>query len=222
MSQQWIDTYSSLAAVEGLTHGFICRHPEVDVKTDRSMAIARLEPHFDECLEFLGVDRKCLAMCEQVHAAVVKLCGRNGPENTEFSKTDGLVTRALGQFLGVYVADCAAVFMVDPINQACGLVHSGKKGSELGITANAIAKMKECFGSRPEDLIVQVAPCIRPPDYEIDFAAKIADDCLAAGVPRSQFYDCGISTAQNLDRYYSYRIEKGETGRLLAVIGFTG
>jgi len=222
MSQQWIDTYSSLDAIKGLTHGFICRHPEIDVKTDRAEAIGRLEPHFDRCLDFLGVNRRCLAMCEQVHAAEVKICGLKGPEGTEFAGTDGMVTRAPGQYLGVYVADCAAVFMVDPVNRACGLVHSGKKGSELSITLNAIRKMNETFGTRPEDLIVQVAPCIRPPDYEIDFSAKIEGDCLAAGISKSHFFDCGISTAQNLDRYYSYRVEKGETGRLLAVIGFIG
>jgi copper oxidase (laccase) domain-containing protein len=222
MSQQWIETFPALEDIDGLTHGFICRNSEIDVKTDRDTAIARLESHFDDCLGSLGIDRSCIATGEQIHAADVRICGKNGPEGTCFPSTDGLVTRCPGQYLGIYVADCGAVYIVDPVQRACGLVHSGKKGSELGIAVAAMRKMEEAFGSQPEDLVVQVAPCIRPPDYEIDFAVQIQSDCLNAGVPENRFFDCGISTAQNLDRYYSYRIEKGETGRLFAVLGFAG
>jgi len=34
-----------------------------------------------------------------------------------------------------------------------------------------------------------------------------------------KIYDCSICTACDLDRYYSYRAEKGRTGRMLAVLG---
>jgi hypothetical protein len=115
------------------------------------------------------------------------------------------------------VADCGAVYLVDPVRRALGLVHSGKKGSELGIARRAIELMGERFGTAASDLIVQVAPCIRPPDYEIDFAALIQADCLAAGVLPLNFHDCGTSTSGDLSCYYSYRVEKGQTGRHLAV-----
>ncbi|MDF1755786.1 MAG: laccase domain-containing protein [Verrucomicrobiales bacterium] len=220
MSQRWIETYPALEAIEGLTHGFICRHPEIDVKTDRDTAIARLQPHFNSCLETLGVARAQFSTGEQIHADRIEICGSDGPEGTHFPETDGLVTNCPGQFLGIYVADCGAVYLVDPVKKACGLVHSGKKGSELGIAVKAMQLMEKTFGSRREDIIVQVAPCIRPPDYEIDFAAQIQSDCLNAGVATSHFHDCGVSTSKDLERYYSYRIEKGETGRHLAVLGF--
>lgn len=220
MSQSWIDTFPALSQIEGLTHGFIRRHPEIDVKTDRATALVRLEPHFDASLSSLGVDRSRLATCEQVHHSQVDICGQKGPEDTQFPDSDGLVTNLPGQFLGILVADCGAVYIVDPVRRVCGMIHSGKKGSELGIVSNAIAMMSERFGCRPEDLHVQLSPCIRPPHYEIDFAEQIRQDCLEAGVPESQYHDCGISTADDLDRYYSYRMEKGETGRLLAVLGF--
>jgi copper oxidase (laccase) domain-containing protein len=32
--------------------------------------------------------------------------------------------------------------------------------------------------------------------------------------------DSGVCTACDLDHYYSYRAEKGKTGRMLALIGF--
>ncbi|HEX3818667.1 MAG TPA: laccase domain-containing protein, partial [Chthoniobacterales bacterium] len=90
----------------------------------------------------------------------------------------------------------------------------------LGIAANAIAKMQENFGSRPADLIVQLSPCIRPPHYEIDFAAEIVRQLRAAGV--REVHDSGRCTACDLTNYYSYRAEKARTGRMLALLALQG
>ncbi|MFV1995218.1 MAG: laccase domain-containing protein, partial [Verrucomicrobiales bacterium] len=65
------------------------------------------------------------------------------------------------------------------------------------------------------------SPCIRPPDYEVDFAAGIRQQCCERGVPPEQVHDEGISTVSAPDRYYSYRAEKGRTGRMLALLGRT-
>jgi copper oxidase (laccase) domain-containing protein len=97
-----------------------------------------------------------------------------------------------------------------------GLVHSGKKGTELGFVANAIETMAARFGSQASDLVVQLSPCIRPPHYEIDFAAEIVRQCRDLGV--TSVHDLGVCTACDLKRYYSYRAEKGRTGRMLAFL----
>ena len=136
---------------------------------------------------------------------------------TELLGCDGVITNQRGVALGIYVADCCAVYMVDPKTPAIGLVHSGRKGTGLGVVTNAIRQMIDNFGSNPADMIVQLSPCIRPPHYEIDFAAEIIRQGRAFGI--EQIHDCGICTAANLDRYYSYRAEKGKTGRMLALIG---
>jgi hypothetical protein len=77
--------------------------------------------------------------------------------------------------------------------------------------------MKERFGSNPTNMIVQLSPCIRPPHYEIDFAEEILQQCRALGV--KEIHDSGVCTACDLGRYYSYRAEKGKTGRMLALVG---
>jgi purine-nucleoside/S-methyl-5'-thioadenosine phosphorylase / adenosine deaminase len=133
-----------------------------------------------------------------------------------FAGCDGIITNQREVALGIHVADCCAVYIVDPKRPAIGLVHSGKKGTELGVVTNAIAQMKAHFGSNPADLVVQLSPCIRPPHYEIDFAAKIMGQCRAQGV--KQIHDSGICTACHPDLYYSYRAEKGKTGRMLALL----
>ncbi|MEM1442164.1 MAG: polyphenol oxidase family protein [Verrucomicrobiota bacterium] len=216
-----METYSSLESVEELVHGFITRHPDIDVKTDRETALERLEEHHIEQLATLGVDRGHLATGEQVHGNHVEAVDPGAEVIGEkFSETDGLATGTVGQYLGVFVADCGAVFFADPVAKACAVVHSGKKGTELGISKEAIRVMGQRYASKPENIVVQLAPCIRPPVYEIDFAAQIVRDCIEAGVPESQVHDCGVCTSSDPQRYYSYRVEMGKTGRLFAVIGW--
>jgi copper oxidase (laccase) domain-containing protein len=66
-------------------------------------------------------------------------------------------------------------------------------------------------------MVVQLSPCIRPPHYEVDFAAQIIKQCRDRGV--QQIHDSGKCTASDLASYYSYRMEKGRTGRMLALLG---
>ena len=80
--------------------------------------------------------------------------------------------------------------------------------------------MGEAFGSQPAEMLVRLSPCIRPPAYEVDIAAMIRSQAIAAGVPESSVFDDGICTTSAPDRYYSYRAEKGATGRMFAVLGW--
>ncbi len=40
-----------------------------------------------------------------------------------------------------------------------------------------------------------------------------------AGVPSKNIYVTEYATSENLDLFFSYRVEKGQTGRMLAFIG---
>ena len=55
-------------------------------------------------------------------------------------------------------------------------------------------------------MIVQLSPCIRPPHYEVDFAAEIVRQCRVLDV--QHINDSGACTACDLGRYYSYRARK--------------
>jgi len=197
-----------------IRHAFLCKVPGVDVTVEREEALRRLGEYHAEARRSPDFEGKTFVTAEQVHGKNVAVYGAGSPECAPGA--DGIVTNERNAVLGIYVADCCAVYLVDPANRAIGLVHSGKKGSELGIAAVAIETMCEQFGTDPANLIVQLSPCIRPPFYEIDFAAQIADQCRASGV--KQVVDCGSNTAADLTRYYSYRVEHGKTGRMLAML----
>lgn len=202
-----------LHRISGLRVDFVGRVDGVDVDGERDEVLDRLRPHhLARVREFFGKEDWWRA--EQVHGNAV--AGIKGGKPSEISGVDGLITARAGEVLGIYVADCGPIWLADQRTGAIGLLHSGKKGTELGILGKGLEQMGELYGTRPEDVVGVLGPCIRPPNYDIDFAADIVRQAEAAGV--AAFHDSGIDTASDLNEYYSYRIEKGRTGRLLALM----
>lgn len=197
-------------------YAFIGRVPGIEVKQEKVQALARLDSVHREVRRSLVSDRTAFLTAEQVHGDRVAVIDEPVDSDRCFARCDGVITNQPEICLGIYVADCCAVYLVDPVRACIGLVHSGRKGTELGIVGRAISQLTEHFGSSPADLVVQLSPCIRPPHYEIDFAGEIIRQCRVAGV--ENVHDCGICTACDLQRYYSYRAEKGRTGRMLALL----
>lgn len=211
-------TFPGLTALRGFKHRFVLRHPDIDVNAERAEVLDRLQSwHLDHVHE-LGFATDRLFTAEQVHGDEIAVIA-NSSERVPAVGCDGLITNLPSVMLGIYVADCCAVYLADPARKAFGLLHSGKKGTEKGITRKAIALMQEHFGSRPSDIIVQLSPCIRPPAYEIDFAADIRQQALDSGISPANLHDSGICTSSDLSRFYSYRMEKGKTGRMMALLG---
>lgn len=211
-----LEFFPALSDVPFVRHAFLGRIPGIDVATDRVAALARLDAAHRALRAEIGLAEKYFVTAEQVHGNEIAVIDSASPGRHCHDRADGLITNQPGVSLGIYVADCCTVYLVDPLRRALGLVHSGKKGTELAIVENAVQALQENFGSAPRDLIVQLSPCIRPPHYEIDFAAEIVRQARQAGV--EQVHDGGLCTACDLQRYYSYRAEKARTGRMLALL----
>lgn len=212
-----VELFPVLQKEESVRHLFIRRVPGIDVDDERHIVLPRFADIHDEIRAAHGLGGPMVS-AQQVHGNEIAIVSR-ADAGTPIQGADGLLTQERGLVLAIYVADCGAVYLVDPVRHAIGLLHSGKKGTELGITPCAIRKMRAAFGSDPKDLIVQIGPCIRPPKYEWDFAERIREQARQAGV--SQIHDCGTCTGTNVDRYYSYRVEQGKTGRLLALLALS-
>jgi polyphenol oxidase len=219
MMQFPFEQFPALSAIGICRHAFALRIPGIDVSYDKVEVLKWLDAAHRGIRKAIGLGDWPLFTAQQIHGnkiAVVDNVSRR-PGGRKFSGCDGIITNQRGIVLGVYVADCCAVYIVDSKTPGIGLVHSGRKGTELGVVPNAITQMSDRFGSDPANMLVQLSPCIRPPDYEIDFAAEIVRQCRAFGV--KEIHDSGVCTACDLDRYYSYRAEKGKTGRMVALIG---
>lgn len=210
-----------LAAIPGVCAGWVERIPGLEITGDRDEAMRQLRPHHEAAIERFAGNGAGFWRAEQVHGpdvAVVpgapRIMAADGLQVVP--GVDGLLTGQAGVVLVIHVADCGAIWLADRKTGAIGLLHSGRKGTEAQIFRRALDRMAESFGTRPEDVIAVLSPCIRPPDYEVDIPAAIAGQADAAGV--GNFIDCRLNTASDLSRFYSYRKELGKTGRMMAMI----
>lgn len=210
-----------LNALPGVRAGWVERIPGLQITGDRDEAMRQLRPFHEAAItEFAETGAPCWR-AEQVHGnAVAVVPGSPQIDAADglpvVPGVDGLITCEPGTVLAIYVADCGAIWLADAITGAVGLLHSGKKGTEANIFQQALDRMAEQFGTRPEDVTAVLGPCIRPPDYDVDFASGIGQQAVRAGV--GNFIDCGLNTASDPARFYSYRKELGKTGRMMALI----
>ncbi len=211
----YVETFPTLEKYQHCRAVFLAKQPDIDVRKERDEAIRRLRQGHTRTLRQLGFGEFPAAEAEQVHGNQIAVVGSDVP-SSPYAGVDALITSLRNIHLKIFVADCAAVYLVDRKGRAIGLVHSGRKGTELKIVPATIRALQETFQVFPGDLILQISPCIRPPHYEVDFATAIAHQALAAGV--TEITDCGICTACHSTRYYSYRMEKGKTGRMAAIL----
>ncbi len=198
---------------------FITRIPGVELTTDRQAVISALTPAHEDVLREGGIDPRLLRRAQQVHGNKVALVGDIGC-SYPVEGVDGLFCGAKADCcLGIYVADCAAVWIYDPETGSRGLVHSGKLGTQQNIVGELLEAMRKIHGVQAVNCIAVISPCIRPPHYEVDIPSAIREQLFEAGVLRENIIDSGLDTAADLDTFYSYRTEKGRTGRMLALFG---
>ncbi|HEX7261335.1 MAG TPA: laccase domain-containing protein [Luteolibacter sp.] len=210
-----------LNSIPGVHAGWVERVPDLPITGDRDEAMNQLRGHHVAAVAAFTGPNAPWWRAEQVHGTAVAVVP-GSPQITApdglpvVPDCDGLVTCQPGIVLAIYVADCGAIWLADRKTGAIGLLHSGKKGSEGNILEVGLTTMAAQFGTRAENVTVVLGPCIRPPDYEVDFAAEIGRQAARAGV--GDYLDCGLNTAADLQRFYSYRRELGKTGRMMALI----
>ncbi|MBX9741958.1 MAG: polyphenol oxidase family protein [Chthoniobacterales bacterium] len=202
----------------------IGRIPELTFTTDRKAALLEQLPLYRVIVEKLfpsasPTTKIPFVYADECHSTNLALITPPMMETKQIDQVDGLMTTHSEVILGITVADCAPVWILEKKGRAGALIHSGKRGTELGIVPKAIAFFEKELQIAPSELVVTIGPCIRPPCYEVDFATTIGEQAAAAGV--LAIHDNQTCTSCHLDRYYSYRREKGSTGHMLAVLKLT-
>jgi hypothetical protein len=87
---------------------------------------------------------------------------------------DGLMTDVPGVLLAVGTADCVPVLVVDVKKRMVGAFHAGWRGTAAGIVEGGVAKMREAYGSRVEDLVAAVGPSIGACCYAVGEEVRAA------------------------------------------------
>lgn len=187
----------------------------------------------------LGFDVKQLAWSKQVHGNLVRqVTAPGGAEGF-----DALMSHQRGILLAVSVADCTPILIYDARNNAIAAIHAGWRGTVAGIVSNTLQQMNTDFGTQGQDCRAYIGACISenvfevgqevadafsdkyrragivPGKYFIDLKKANADQCLEFGIPARQMEVSPDCTVLNNADYFSHRLERGTTGRMMAVIG---
>jgi YfiH family protein len=157
--------------------------------------------------------------------------------------TDAMVTNVADICLMVLVADCVPMLFFDPARRVIGVAHAGWKGTLHCIARNTVRAMQNAFGSSPGDIIVGIGPSIGPCCYEVgpeviarvkgefhttkEYIVKESKDgkgyfdlwkanlqqLLRGGIQRKNIEMAMTCTCHNPDLFFSYRHQRGNTGR---------
>jgi copper oxidase (laccase) domain-containing protein len=200
---QW-ETFAPLRQLPFIAHAFTLRTTE-DTKADEFEGRA---------LTGLGFSPSRSVSAEQTHGHGVAVIFE--PTGERVPLVDALATSVKNLPLVIRCADCAAVFLVDRRSPAIALIHSGRKGTLTNIVGNTLTTMGQRFGTKPFDCLAFISPSIGPCHYDMDIWNGIEAQLREAGV--HDIHNPRVCTACHLDRYFSYRAEKGQTGRMFAVL----
>lgn len=171
-------TANSFSSVGGLVHGFSTRLGGISQGSLSSLNLGRSRNDQPACVrenyrrfgDALGTSLDQIVMCQQVHSDTVRVVTEEDAFTDLYEPTrfegDGLITNCPGLTLAVFYADCIPVLLYDPVCRVIAAIHSGWRGTSLGIAENAVMQMRQTFGSRPETILAAIGPGIGPCCFE--------------------------------------------------------
>jgi len=174
---------------------------------------------------------------KQIHSRIVLDAALAKPSDSG----DALMSDRAGVAVGVKTADCVPILLVDSTHQVVAAVHAGWRGSAENIVGATVAELAAGWNTRPENLRAAVGPSIGGCCYEVgtevarrfatwrpemrhvegpvrlDLRAVNEIQLRAAGV--SNIWISQECTFCVPGRFYSFRRERGQAGRMISFVG---
>lgn len=153
---------------------------------DMSLSRRRDLPWRARLFSSLGLGEERVFGLRQVHSQKVVVVDEQQPEDLAGTEADGMITDRPDAVLSATVADCLPIFLLDTVNGAFGLVHSGWKGT--GIVVNALRAMGDRYGTLTPNVVATIGPGIGPCCYRVpeERADSFARQFGASTVVRDQ------------------------------------
>lgn len=137
----------------------------VSARGDSPRAVVENYRRFHQAIGYTGAK---VARNNQVHGDTVRQIQKKDAMDYQlfaqahrtFPSGDALITQEKNIALWVYSADCPTLLYHDPVTQAIAAVHSGWRGTALGIAQKTVEAMTSAFGTKPENLQVALGPAI--------------------------------------------------------------
>jgi YfiH family protein len=195
--------------------------------------------HWSEKLSFIVANQT-----HSDHIHIVRNHKNRGWEDIKsvVEDCDALITNRKDIVLTMLTADCVPILLIDPIQNVIAAVHAGWKGSKENILFKTVKKMCDTFDCDSKNILAGIGPAIGVCCYEVNtIVAKNFDESdsiitakddkymldlpsvnqrqlLEAGILESNIEMSHICTACEVDRFFSYRKEKGCSGRFMSMI----
>jgi len=159
---------------------------------------------------------------------------------------DALISNRPGVVVGIKTADCVPILMVDPSTQAVAAIHAGWRGTAGNIVQRTIDHLCVRWRTRPADLRAAIGPSIGPCCYQVgpevarQFETWLSETGQTAaskeapafldlpGINETQLRRAGVSdiwksgecTFCTGGKFFSFRREREQAGRMLSFIGW--
>jgi len=190
-------------------------------------------------LNELNITESELAQGIQISGDGIKLVEAPG----KYSDCDAMITSSDNVYLSILTADCIPVLMWSEDKPVVAAVHSGWRGSELDLLGHTIQILKDSFDISSTAINVVVGPGLSQENFEVgpEFKDKfppkylqelkhtnqihfdnntyLKDAAIKQGVPESKIEILDYCSYRDENLFFSHRRDKGETGRMLSVIG---
>jgi polyphenol oxidase len=221
----------------GCTHGFSTRQGGMSAAPFDSLGGSEDEEknilaNRMIALEELGLSISSLCNLKQVHGTKVNVAARGRQEG------DALVTKEKGLVLAISIADCYPILFYDEKNKVAAAAHAGWRGTAGKIAANTLKAMLD-LGAETSHIQIAIGQGICQENFEVgtEVIAQFEKNGFPQscwknnrinlllcnrfvleqnGVPGKNIWTMNRCTFEN--DFFSYRRDKGKTGRMWAVI----
>jgi len=181
----------------------------------------------------LGLELKSLATLKQIHGCdVVKA-------TPGIFTGDALVSNERGIAIAVAAADCYPLLFHDAKNNVIGAAHAGWRGTVARIAGETVKKMIS-LGAEAQHIQMAIGPGISEKNFEVgeEVVVKFQEEkfpkscingqhinlikansfaAIEAGILEKNIWALNRCTFE--EDFFSYRRDKGKTGRMWGVIG---
>lgn len=169
----------------GVSEGIFASMNLSYARGDRKEAV---DENYRRIAGVLGCQVEDIVCSDQTHTTNLKVVGRqDGGKGVtrprDYHDIDGLLTDEPGIVLATFYADCVPLYFVDTKRCAIALAHSGWRGTVARMGRCVAEKMREVYGTVPEDIVAAVGPSICQDCYEVseDVAEAFAQEFCKPG-----------------------------------------
>ena len=226
----------NLSKIPGIAHGFFDNSfGNMSTKVpDRLSYVIRNRL---SAMHYLNLNNNTFILAPLEHTNNVLFIDKNNLNSYSQESYDALVTNLENVVLAVTYADCVPIIMATEKGSIIAIIHAGWRGIQQNIIKNTIDLIR---ANTTESLYASIGPCISQESFmvEKDVADRFTIYNEDININNNKYFinllnivikqikneninnidKVGGYTDKDLQKYFSYRIQKNKSGRHMALV----